>query len=105
MQPEKFEVIGEFLAIRWSDGTETVVSLEVLRRACPCAACSGETDVTGRLHRPAPAALGENSFQVVRWARVGTYAVAPTWADGHETGIYTFAMLRELGDTLPRGQD
>jgi len=26
---------------------------------------------------------------------VGSYALAPTWADGHDTGYYTFEMLRE----------
>jgi DUF971 family protein len=25
---------------------------------------------------------------------VGNYAVAPSWADGHHTGYYTFAVLR-----------
>ena len=26
---------------------------------------------------------------------VGGYAIAPTWADGHHTGYYTFTMLRD----------
>ena len=26
---------------------------------------------------------------------VGTYAIAPEWGDGHHTGFYTFARLRE----------
>ena len=26
---------------------------------------------------------------------VGSYAVAPTWGDGHHTGYYTYALLRE----------
>ena len=26
---------------------------------------------------------------------VGGYAVAPTWADGHHTGFYTFERLRD----------
>jgi DUF971 family protein len=26
---------------------------------------------------------------------VGNYAIQPTWADGHHTGFYTFARLRE----------
>jgi DUF971 family protein len=29
---------------------------------------------------------------------VGHYALRPTWADGHDTGIYAFDRLRELGD-------
>ena len=27
---------------------------------------------------------------------VGNYALAPTWADGHNTGIYSFRLLRRL---------
>jgi DUF971 family protein len=27
---------------------------------------------------------------------VGNYALAPTWADNHDTGIYTFRLLRRL---------
>jgi DUF971 family protein len=26
---------------------------------------------------------------------VGNYAVSPHWADGHSTGFYTFALLRD----------
>lgn len=30
------------------------------------------------------------------WA-VGQYALGMSWGDGHNTGIYTFDFLRELG--------
>ena len=26
---------------------------------------------------------------------VGGYAIAPTWGDGHHTGYYTYALLRD----------
>jgi len=29
---------------------------------------------------------------------VGNYAISPRWADGHETGIYTFEYLRTLSE-------
>jgi DUF971 family protein len=32
---------------------------------------------------------------------VGRYAVQPTWADGHDTGIYAFRVLRQ---SCPCGQ-
>jgi DUF971 family protein len=39
---------------------------------------------------------------------VGNYAIAPTWADGHHTGYYPFALLRErcacAEDTARRSQ-
>jgi DUF971 family protein len=33
---------------------------------------------------------------------VGLYAVSPLWADGHDTGIYPYRLLRELGDAPTR---
>jgi len=34
------------------------------------------------------------------WA-VGQYALGMSWGDGHNTGIYTFDFLRELGGEPP----
>jgi DUF971 family protein len=34
---------------------------------------------------------------------VGNYALNPRWADGHETGIYSFEYLRVLSDRFERG--
>jgi DUF971 family protein len=39
--------------------------------------------------------LSEARATLTDLALVGTYAVAPTWADGHHTGFYTFQRLRE----------
>jgi DUF971 family protein len=32
----------------------------------------------------------------VNIASVGGYAIQPVWADGHDTGIYSFEYLRML---------
>ncbi len=45
LDPTNIQQIGEELAIAWNDGTESYLKLEMLRRACPCAACGGEPDV------------------------------------------------------------
>ena len=37
MRPADIQVIGDQLAIKWDDGTETFLSLEKMRRHCPCA--------------------------------------------------------------------
>ena len=34
--------------------------------------------------------------ELVHLELVGNYALAPTWADGHNTGIYSFRLLRGL---------
>lgn len=99
MNPQRFETVGDFLAVRWSDGQESVIPLEELRRNCPCAQCAGETDLTGRVHRVgAVPTFTDASFQVLKWERVGHYAVQAFWADGHETGIFTWDLLRSLGE-------
>ena len=93
------QTIGDELAIAWSDGTESFVRLEDLRRACPCAACGGEPDILGNVDRP-DVHYTERSFELVRLGFVGGYAVQPLWGDGHGSGIYSFAFLQRLGTEL-----
>ena len=88
--------IGTELALAWSDGTESYLALGPLRRACPCATCGGEPDVLGNLERP-KVSYSEKSFDLTSWEMVGGYGIQPRWADGHNTGIFTFSYLRKLG--------
>jgi DUF971 family protein len=97
MQPTEIQQIGNELAVRWDDGTESFMSLEALRRHCPCAGCKGEVDIMGNLYKGPERELGEKAFQLVRIARVGGYALQPVWADGHATGLYSFEYLKRLG--------
>lgn len=89
------QLIGRELALRWSDGTESYFDLEFLRRACPCASCGGEPDVLGNVIRP-QVSYRDNSFDLRGWNSVGGYALQPRWADGHDTGLYSFDYLRRL---------
>ena len=81
------------LAIRWSDGGETVLDVRALRLACGCAECIDEWSGDGRLD---PASVPED-VHPVRVQTVGRYAIQIEWSDGHGSGIYPFARLRELG--------
>lgn len=92
------QVIGSELAIQWNDGGETFLPIATLRRACPCASCGGEPDVLGYVIRP-HVSYTPASFELVGWSFVGGYAVQPRWADGHNTGIYSYAYLRRLAGT------
>jgi DUF971 family protein len=93
MRPLDVQQIGEELAIKWDDGSESFIPLEKLRRACPCAGCKGEMDVMGNLYKSPERPLTPAAFRLVRLERVGTYAVQPIWEDGHATGIYSFDYL------------
>jgi ATP-binding protein involved in chromosome partitioning len=81
------------LAIRWSDGAETVLDVRELRLACGCAECIDEWSFASRLD---PASVPED-VHPVRVHTVGRYAIQIEWSDGHGSGIYPFARLREMG--------
>lgn len=93
---ENIACINGEVAVAWQDGVESYLGLEDLRRACPCAGCQGEPDVTGLVVRP-PVMYGSKSFELTKMEVVGGYAVSFGWADGHSTGIYSFEYLRKLG--------
>lgn len=96
MQPLDIQVVGNELAIKWEDSSESYIPLRRLREACPCAACKGETDVMGHVHKGPQQNLSPQSFQQRSFQRVGGYGIQPVWADGHSTGIFSFDYLRHL---------
>jgi DUF971 family protein len=100
MRPLDIQHIGEELAIKWEDGTESFVPLKRLREACPCAGCKGEMDVMGNVYKSPESRVAGSpaSFRLVRLERVGVYAVQPVWGDGHATGIYSFDYLRRVAE-------
>ena len=81
------------LEISWADGHRTAYDFVALRWLCPCAYCRGEAGMPGWLDS-APTLTPEQT-RMTDIALVGQYAVAPTWGDGHHSGFYPFAMLRE----------
>ena len=77
------------LELEWPDGHITRYDFETLRWLCPCAYCRGEAGMPGWLD--SNPTLSPAQTQLTDLQLVGSYAVAPTWADGHHTGFYTFA--------------
>jgi DUF971 family protein len=98
MRPIDLQHIGQDLAIKWEDGSESFIGLEKLRRACPCAGCKGESDIMGNLYKGPEQKFTASAFQLRSLTRVGTYALQPVWADGHNTGLYSFDYLKKLAD-------
>jgi len=98
MRPVDLQVVGEELAVKWDDGSESFVRLETLRRHCPCAGCRGEMDVLGNLCKNPDQPLSARAFELRRLAPVGSYALQPSWGDGHDSGLYTFDYLRRIAD-------
>lgn len=98
MRATDIQPIGQELAIRWEDGSESYIPLEKLRRCCPCASCSGEVDILGNLYKGPDKPLPVGAFELVRFSPVGGYAIQPTWKDGHNSGIYSFEYLRRVAN-------
>jgi len=85
------------LAIRWDDGEEALIDYHKLRDACPCANCSGESDLFGNKTFGIPLMKSAKTYELRSFNWVGHYAIQFIWADRHDAGIYTLALLRDLG--------
>ena len=92
--------IGNELALKWDDGSESFILLEKLRRACPCAGCQGEVDVLGQLHKGPTRTLTPLAFELKRIDRVGGYAIQPVWGDGHSSGLFSFDYLKRIAEAV-----
>jgi DUF971 family protein len=81
------------VALTWADGHGSAYDSVALRWLCPCAYCRGEAGQPGWLD--SSPALTADQTRLVDLAIVGSYALQPTWGDGHHTGYYTYALLRD----------
>jgi len=82
------------LRVLWKDGADHEFVPRELRLLCPCAGCVDE--MTGvRTLRPD---MVDDAVYPTAIHYVGSYALQFVWSDGHSTGIYTFELLREIGD-------
>ena len=87
------------LAVKWSDETESFVALKTLRDCCPCAFCSGETDVLGNVYKGPKRELVETAYEALNVERIGHYAIRIFWGDRHSDGLYTYEMLQKLDNS------
>lgn len=95
LRPSSIEIIGEEIAIRWSDGEESYFPMPYLRQKSPSAENIGETDIFGVTHGGAPPS-DHAGVRVVDWNLVGNYAIRFQFSDGHRTGLYSYTYLRQL---------
>ena len=85
---------ARLMRIRWDDGHLGEWRWEALRRACPCALCSVEGNVPGVVTLEMVFTPEQTTLEQVKW--IGRYALAPIWADGHDTGLFTYLKLRGM---------
>ena len=89
-----------FVVLRWQNKQEDCISLKTLRLFCPCAFCSGETDVFGNKYIGDKKKLSDKSVTLKGFSFVGLYAIRFIWGDGHSDGLYTFSLLKNLSSEL-----
>jgi DUF971 family protein len=101
--PTELELVSDAeLLIVWSDGQRRQYALAELRQQCPCATCREHR--AGAAQEPPAEALPPvlrpeeaQPLGIVAMKPVGSYAYSIAFSDGHDTGIYPFELLRELG--------
>lgn len=85
---------AQALELSWDDVGAALVPYRFIRSECPCASCKDEW--TGeRILDPASI---RPDLRVEAMEPIGNYAVRLSWNDGHSSGLYTWAHLRNLAD-------
>ena len=91
--PESLTVhtLSRVLELRWPDGAHFRLPFELLRVYSPSAEVQG--------HGPGQEVpqTGKREVEITALAPVGNYAVQPRFSDGHESDIFTWGYLHELG--------
>lgn len=87
----KLHSVSKRMEISFSDGAHFLLPFEFLRVYSPSA------EVRGHGHGQETLQLGKQNVKIVHVEQVGTYAIQPTFSDGHATGIYSWEYLYELG--------
>ena len=103
--PVGLKIVDEQLQIEWSDGQVRRYTVRDLRAHCPCAGCRESREPATVSQNPLElnvlSAAEARPLGLVSMKPVGNYAYSLAFSDGHDAGIYTFALLRELGSATP----
>jgi len=79
------------LEVAFSDGAQFRIPYELMRVYSPSAEVAG--------HGPGQEVLqtGKRDVTITNLASIGNYAIQPQFSDGHESGIFSWDYLYELG--------
>ncbi len=80
------------LEIEWHDQVTHLIPCELLR------VCSPSAEVRGHTPEQAVLVTGKRFVGIERLEPVGSYALRLMFDDGHDTGLYTWGLLRDLGE-------
>ena len=80
------------LTVAFEDGRSFALPAEFLRVLSPSA------EVQGHSEAQRVTVAGKKNVGILRLEPVGNYAVRVVFDDGHDTGLFVWAYLRELGE-------
>lgn len=80
------------LTVVYDDGAALAIPAELLRVQSPSAEVQGHSPEQRRL------VPGKRNVRILAVDPVGSYAVRLRFDDGHDTGIFTWDYLRDLGN-------
>ena len=80
------------LTVTFDDGQSFMLPAELLRVLSPSA------EVQGHSPEQRVTVGGKKNVGIVRLEPVGNYAVRIVFDDGHDTGLFVWEYLRELGE-------
>lgn len=86
-----FDRTAKALTIAFDDGAHFEIPFELLRIESPSAENKGHGP------NPPPPPTGKANVNVTRADAVGRYAVRISFDDGHDTGLYSWDLLYDLG--------
>jgi DUF971 family protein len=82
------------LTVQFGDNSKFAIPAEMLRVLSPSAEVQG--------HNPSQRKLvaAKRKVEILRMVAIGNYAVRIVFDDLHDTGIFTWSFLRDLGENL-----
>jgi DUF971 family protein len=87
----KLRTESRVLEVRFDDGSHYQLPFEYLRVFSPSAEVKGHGGGEGLLQ------TGKENVRVTAVEPIGNYALRLVFDDGHNTGLYSWSLLHELG--------
>lgn len=93
----KLRTASRLLEVRFDDGSRFELPFEYLRVFSPSAEVKGHGGGEGILQ------TGKENVRITQIEPIGNYAVRLVFDDGHNTGLYSWPLLHQLGrDAQPK---
>lgn len=97
LPPIRIDIVGTFLAIQWDGKQESIIDAKTLRNNSPSAENKGETDLFGNISK-IKKGMNMDNLQILKFEKIGNYAIRLIFSDGHSSGIYNWDLLQTLSN-------